>query len=293
MKTFGQRMLEAAARGAEMSGKDAGKISAFILSCQGTDGGFRGHGKESDLYYTMFALEGLSALGADFDRDAVGGYIHSKEPEDLDFIHCCCLARCISLFEIDDANLSGRIIRRINEYRGAGGGFSHTQLDRSCSGYGCFLATGAYDDLGVSLENQEAMLRCVENLLNPDGSYKNQAQDFCSTVPSTAAAVSVLSRFGRAVRRESIDRLIACKISRSGFGVSPQVPFADLLSTASALFALRLAEVESERFNEGCVEFVMSLLKDAGGGFCANEFDGRADCEYTFYGLMSLGLLTE
>ena len=37
--------------------------SNYLLAAQQTDGGFKGRDGESDLYYTSFALRGLSILG--------------------------------------------------------------------------------------------------------------------------------------------------------------------------------------------------------------------------------------
>ena len=38
--------------------------ASYLLACQNADGGFSGREGESDLYYTAFALRGLSVLDA-------------------------------------------------------------------------------------------------------------------------------------------------------------------------------------------------------------------------------------
>ena len=42
----------------------------YLLSAQQPDGGFRGREGESDLYYSSFALRGLSILGALYGEPA-------------------------------------------------------------------------------------------------------------------------------------------------------------------------------------------------------------------------------
>jgi len=63
----------------------------------------------------------------------------------------------------------------------------------------------------------------------------------------------------------------------------------DLLSTAVALYALRLASVELGDLREACLDFVDSLWSP--GGFHGCVADRTPDCEYTFYGLLALGSL--
>jgi len=64
----------------------------------------------------------------------------------------------------------------------------------------------------------------------------------------------------------------------------------DLLSTASALFAL---DTLGQRLNgraDEALSFVAGQWLEC-GGFSGHTLDDTADCEYTYYGLLSLGVL--
>ena len=76
-------------------GDSADLVRDFLLAQQNPDGGFRDRTGTSDLYYTVFGLEGLLALRADIRVPAVAEYLVSQGcGERLDFVHLCCLARC-------------------------------------------------------------------------------------------------------------------------------------------------------------------------------------------------------
>jgi hypothetical protein len=56
-------LIEAAARACSQEGISVDKAAAVFLRKLNPDGGFRGKGPQSDLYYTGFALMSLKALG--------------------------------------------------------------------------------------------------------------------------------------------------------------------------------------------------------------------------------------
>ena len=69
-----------------------------------------------------------------------------------------------------------------------------------------------------------------------------------------------------------------------GFHASEQAPIPDLLSTAVALFTLRLI---GAGFRDA-TQFVQAHWREE-GGFAPTLFDDYSDVEYVFYGLMALG----
>jgi hypothetical protein len=75
-----------------------------------------------------------------------------------------------------------------------------------------------------------------------------------------------------------------------GFLATPNAPIPDLLSTATALFALQTLRYPLEKIKESCLTFIEEMWDDC-GGFYGHIFDNTPDCEYTFYGLLSLGIL--
>lgn len=69
-----------------------------------------------------------------------------------------------------------------------------------------------------------------------------------------------------------------------GFYASEQAPIPDLLSTAVALFTLRLLEINVK----DAVPFIQAHGLD-NGGFAPTLYDDYSDVEYIFYGLLALG----
>ena len=92
-------------------------ISDFIRSKQNSDGGFSDRAGNSDLYYSVFAIETLIALQADFPKDAVLDYLRSFKLCDLDFVHLCCLGRCLADLNALDDSITEEILTEIETYR--------------------------------------------------------------------------------------------------------------------------------------------------------------------------------
>lgn len=69
-----------------------------------------------------------------------------------------------------------------------------------------------------------------------------------------------------------------------GFYASEQAPIPDLLSTAVALFTLRLLEINVKDASP----FIQAHGLD-NGGFAPTLYDDYSDVEYVFYGLLALG----
>jgi hypothetical protein len=76
-----------------------------------------------------------------------------------------------------------------------------------------------------------------------------------------------------------------------GFVATPSAPIPDLLSTATALHALTSLHAPLGGLVEASLDFVDSLWTNR-GGFYGSWVDDCLDCEYTYYGLLTLGHLT-
>jgi hypothetical protein len=66
----------------------------------------------------------------------------------------------------------------------------------------------------------------------------------------------------------------------------------DLLSTATALYSLSLVGALDDSVREKHLDYLDSLWSTR-GGFRGHAGDEIVDCEYTYYGLLSLGCLAE
>src|SRR5437016_1815204 len=88
-------MLQVARLAPKALGESADLVRDFLHSQWNEDGGFRGRDGASDLYYTVFGIEGLLALRAELPFEQCAAYLRRIGVSDeLDFIHLACLARC-------------------------------------------------------------------------------------------------------------------------------------------------------------------------------------------------------
>ncbi|CAN5636478.1 terpene cyclase/mutase family protein [soil metagenome] len=287
-------MLQVARLAPKLLGESADLIRAFLLSQLNPDGGFRDRAGTSDLYYTVFGLEGLIALRADVPAAAVARFLRSySDGAGLDFVHLGCLARCWAGLPVEFRTdcPSAAILARIESHRSRDGGYAAEPGETDGTIYGCFVALGAYQDLHSMLPNTAGLLNCLNRLRAEDGGYANQQDVPQGLTPSTAAAVTLLRQLSEPIPAGLADWLLARCHSQGGFFAAPVAPLPDLLSTATALHALSGLYANLDPIRESCLDFIDSLWTSA-GGFHGNWADDDLDCEYTFYGLLALGHLS-
>lgn len=313
-----REMLQAARRAPGVLGAESTPlVRAFFLARQNADGGFQDRAGRSDLYYTVFGLEGVAALalgppeqgGSPEVTSRALGYLQTfGSGEGLNFVHLCCLARAWAVLAFlhgqSDPNSrtplpaapAEAILCRVEAYRSGDGGYCGTQPGAACgTAYGAFLALGAYEDLQRPLPGAERLLAALEHLQTPDGAFANSRD---AGVAGVSPALSLATAAGLAIRRR-LDRasdgrgegwLLRCVHPLGGFRAGPLAPMPDLLSTATVLHALAQSQTPFASLREGCLDYVDSLWTNE-GGFFGHWGDDHLDCEYTFYGLLALGCL--
>jgi Prenyltransferase and squalene oxidase repeat len=303
-------MLRAARLAPKPLGESALLVASFLRRQQREDGGFRGRTDQSDLYYTVFGLEGLLALsperaqsgGEVFERAAI--YLDSfADGAGLDFVHLCCLARCWA-----SVNAAGRptarslltngvpLLERLETFRSRDGGYNPVPGSRHGTAYAGFLALGACQDLHVSMPNPIGLARCLATLQTEEGAWSNEqagatARAALGSTNATAAAATTLRNLGQPVSARVASWLLARAHPQGGFAAAPNVPMPDMLSTATALHALAGQQAPLGPLAEACLDFVDSLWTNE-GGFYGHWQDDHLDCEYTFYALLALGHLS-
>ncbi|MBU0638692.1 MAG: hypothetical protein KKB50_07500 [Planctomycetes bacterium] len=286
-------MLAAARRAPTRLLEAADKVVEFLIGQINSDGGARNRAGESDLYYTVFALNGLAAMDVELPSAATSAYLRSfGAGGDLDFVHLTCLARCWAAMPAGslDTPAAAGILRRIEACRSADGGYGSAPRSARGTVYDCFLALGAYQDLAGELPDPQGMARCLSGLRSADGAYANERDLPLGTTPATAAAVVLLRQLNQPVPR-GVDTWLEARVhERGGFLAAPQAPMPDLLSTATALHALAALGARSPESPEATLDFLDSLW--TGRAFRGNWADDIEDCEYTFYALLALGHLS-
>lgn len=286
-------MLQVARLSRKQLGDSAGLILSFLKSQLNGDGGFRNRDGVSDLYYTVFGLESLTALGAEIPSGPTLEYLKPfGDGEALDFVHLACLARCWANASKDLGSVPGAaILRRLENYRTAGGGYNATPGASHATVYACFLAAGAYQDLQRAIPSPSEIASSIEQLRAPDGGYANHPAASTGLTPPSAAAVTLLPHLDRSPAPDLGKWLLDRCRPEGGFCASPPTPVPDLLSTATALHALSRLHVPIEAIREPCLDFVDSLWTNR-GAFYGTWADDGLDCEYLYYALLALGHLS-
>ena len=322
-------MLRAAARLQDVRGDTARRVGPFIRSRARPDGGFAGRGDASDLYYTVFALQSLAAIGqallptpstgpaaadpaaiepaaiepaaiepaagaAGYARPTVVHYLRAfADGASLDFVHLACLARCWALLDFAEPapDVRAAILERLEAFRSPDRGYHQTLGAQRGTVYGAFLALGAYQDFQTPVPDPDGLVGSVRSLRSDGGGYANTPGLPAGSCAATAAAVVLLSELGETVEPAHLRWLANQVHSDGGWAAMPGAPVADLLSTATAVHALAIGGAALDEVRDGCLAFVESLWSDE-GGFRGHWLDDHLDCEYTFYGLLALGHLT-
>lgn len=285
-------MLQVARLAPLQLGESRDLVARFIHSRLAPGGGFQDRAGQSDLYYTVFGLEGLVALQEPVPADAVAAYLRRfGDGEGLDFVHLASLARCWANVSRDLAAVPTRtILARLEEHRSNDGGYAKTRDAVRGNIYAGFLALSAYEDFHAPLPEPDDLLDSLGGLRARDGGYGNLPDDAHGVTTVTAAAVSLLGTLGGPIDSHlGMWLLDRCQAS-GGFVATPATVVPDLLSTATALHALAALHVPLAGVCEPCLDFVDSLWTNR-GGFCGSWVDDTLDCEYTYYGLLALGHL--
>ena len=290
-------MRRAVANAKKALGDSANVVREFFCRHLSDDGGFVGRDGRSDLYYTVFGLEASMALEAKVPYERVADYLRAfAEGESLDLVHLACLVRC-------RANLADRggdsldpatrraLAARLMQFQAADGGFSTSAGAERGHVYGSFLALGICQDLQVNDLDPEALVRSVRSLQRPDGGYSNEATMAVSATAATAAAITVFHYLDVPLPESALQWLAARADRYGGFAaipVGPEIAIPDLLSTATALHALTLIGVDMDEIRSRNLDY-LDALWSVRGGFQGHPADEVLDCEYTYYGLLSLG----
>lgn len=290
-------MLQVARLAPKLLGDSAELVHAFLAGQQNADGGFRDRAGRSDLYYTVFGIEGLLALQAPLPKERLVPWLEGfGTGQPLDFVHVCCLIRCWAALGHEFVAARGMdwvagVASRLEAFRAGDGGYNVIAGSPFGTAYGGFLGGAAYQDLGQPMPEALRLVQSLKFLETPDGAWGNERGLKAGATNSTAAMVTLLLRLGMPVAPAVGDWLLRAAHRDGGFLAVPGAPIPDLLSTATALHALAGLERDFSALKEPCLDFIDTLWTNE-GGFHGHWGDDALDVEYTYYGLLALGHLS-
>jgi hypothetical protein len=290
-------MRKAVSRAAETLGDSVDAVREFLRCHLCDDGGFQGRDGRSDLYYTVFGLEASLALDVKIPPERVVSYLRGfGTGQSLDLVHLASLVRCqINLAEggndaIDPASRRA-MIAHLMHVRAVAGGCTTAGGADGGPGLGRFPARGSAQDPPGDAREPAGVLESVRSLQMPDGGFSNEPTMAVSATAATAAAVTIFHYLKAPLPESALQWLAARAEPGGGFcaiPAGPDIAIPDLLSTATALHALTLVGVDLDEIRERNLDY-LDALWSVRGGFRGHPADDVLDCEYTYYGLLSLG----
>ena len=269
------------------------RVDDFLRKQINPDGGFRDRAGRSDLYYTVFGLEGLIALRQDppYQRyvpfwkasGTVKGWTWSTwlawRAAGQPFLPAASLPQSAGAWP--SGSMPSNPGRGIRTHPGQPHGNRLPRLSGS----------GSSPGPGVSLPDPTALGRSVQSLQLDGGGFSGRLGLSAPSTPNTAAALTLLRHLGTPALPGGSDWLLGQACPEGGFRAGEGTPLPDLLSTATALHALAGMQVSFEHLKEPTLDFLDTLWTSR-GAFYGNWTDDTADCEYTWYALLALGHLS-
>lgn len=246
------------------------ELKAFIRQQQTNQGGFADRGGKCDLYYSLFGYYVAEALDMQEVIPSLKEYVRNVvQTHDLKGVHLHTAA--ILYAKLFDAESFPKALRlKVHQ--------DLLNPENKQGAYSGFMSMLTF----YYLKDYYGLYR-VQKRLKSIGSRTGIP---CSV---TAALLVLQACFGKPT--QSLEKeLHSFYIEDGGFKAITKAPAGDLLSTGVALYALQFANSDIRIIAPGCMGYVDSLF--SAGGFCATVYDVQPDVEYTFYGLLALGSLS-
>jgi prenyltransferase beta subunit len=282
------------------------EVLHFITDEQNADGGFKDRAGRSDLYYSLFGMMILKAMEkagneekgeGKQEKEKIGNEeqgIRNKEGRRIDlmsnsiyklnefikskssgkvpgFIERCCLVL------LQKAMKSSRS-SRLKSLLSLGKSFwkERTSINMSYRSFVLFLTLDSI--MPVTGIIRKSVRRILAHTTLDEHS------------PCSEIAAKVFMRRLMNQKDSMEEELLASYTCKSGgFKAFMHLYHADMLSTAVALYSLNFAGADLRILKPSCLEFIESNYSN--GAFLSGDGDSTADVEYTFYGLLALGVL--
>jgi prenyltransferase beta subunit len=262
------------------------EVLHFIASQQNRDGGFKDRGGKSDMYYSLFGGMMLRAVvsplnppkgdlengnGASFQlQQYIVGQSSSEIPG---FIEQCCMVLLQKQFGTGRFSRLKALLSLCRSFWK-----ERHSINLSYRSFVLFLTLDAVFPFLIFLKR---LLRRISS-----GTIVNQHSP-CSEVAAKVFLQEMMNQDG--TEEQKLLTSFVCK--SGGFKAFQHLQQADMLSTAVALFALDYAGSDLRLLKPACLGFIQSNFAD--GAFLSGDGDQTTDVEYTFYGLLALGVLAK
>jgi prenyltransferase beta subunit len=280
-------------------------IADFISGQLTPEGGFCNRAGVCDQYYTMFGLTCAATLNIPLPLPKISHYLRQCPPETLDQVHLVCWVKSKMIIQLLRWQRCYPLLRLFyrwgwrfglktepGKFRSADGGFSNKTNDRKSNPYAIFMGLNLYQDCGVKMPDIPGAIAALERCRTEEGAFHNPLSGGQEMLLSTSAAMLSLRQLTGKIDSQALAWMVQQQGPTGGFHASPNTQMPDLLSTAVALFTLRVCGYSIDLLAGTAREFILDHWHE-NGGFTGTLVDECADCEYTFYALMALGALAK
>ena len=227
-------------------------MPAYLRAGQCGDGGWTGREGDSDLYYTGFALRGLSVLdaltpeicesAARFLRAALQR--QTSVVDFFSFLYACLIVQTgggPDVLADSPPDWPDRVAATLETFRTSDGGYNKSPGALSGSTYHTFLVGLCYQLLNRPFPDPAAVARFTLARRREDGGFVEVAPMRRSGTNPTAAGVGLLQLTDALtddVRAATTAFLLESASDEGGLRANGRVPLADLLSTFTGLWTL-------------------------------------------------------
>jgi len=246
------------------------EIAAFVRQSQHSSGGYTDRAGAPDLYYSVFGDWLAEALELNDSLSQFNSWLAKQKLEDqkngvhrfsLLFLQQTCLGRQLSAYR-----LAQKLMMR--------------DFPANFT-YQLFLVLLLVD----ASFGQKGWLRFL-------GRWMLRFYRVPKMVPSSVLAAMVVARSVLGLKSSELAFKLLVDFQKEGaFVAFRDMNEPDLLSTGVALFALLQSGEDLRSIAPDCLAFIQQNYRN--GAFVAGDDDPQPDLEYTFYGLLALGSLSE
>lgn len=254
-----------------LDGNSQQEVKNFISGQQHQNGAFADRAGNPDLYYSLFGAWMSTALEMEVQQKRLSGYIEKNQPDEQKtverFSHL--LIAVILNIQVQKPSVIAHLKSVLN-------GKAHINL-----AYKAFLFLLSFDAFYGRKTSWYFLFRTGLTFYNPP-----------DILPCSFISALMIARFLTGMKTEPQQKQLFSYFEKGkGFKTFRESENADLLSTAVALFALKITGADLRMVAPDALNLVQQNYES--GAFLSGDGDETKDLEYTFYGLLTLGTLAE
>lgn len=245
------------------------QVKQFVKKKQLENGCFVNRAGLADLYYSLFGTWIASGIGLEEELEKHRRFVLEKETAENNLVDDFALLIIRSVL-FQNKSIKPSVFKLIRT--------AFLTRHKTSIYYRIFLFLFTFDAF-----YSKNIIRFFGRITLPF--FSPPAGSPCSV---HAAVLVARQRAGLKTEKE-VKILLEYFNAEKGFKAFREVAEADLLSTAVALFALKITNTDLRLVSPTCLELIQQNFSN--GAFLAGNGDEMRDLEYTFYGLLALGIL--